>query len=144
MKKVYIILSIIIAIIALIFLVFRLMPAKYIIDILGNNDMSSLACSYPVRIVGDSMEPNFKSGQMAIFNKCFIQDDLVIYKIIAFKNSDIIRLGIINSVENLPKGLTYKVVQSNRRDSVFDVFYNQIVAVYKKESGEQSQKETNK
>jgi len=144
MKKVYIILSIIIAVIALLFLTFRFMPAQYIIGILGDNNISSLACSYPVRIAGDSMEPDFRSDQTAIFNKCFTQDDLTIHKIIAFQNGDVIRLGIINSVENLPGGLTYKVVQSNRRDSVSDVSYNQIVAIYKKEFGGQSQKETDK
>lgn len=143
MKKIYIILSIIVAIIILIFLIFRFMPAKYITGILGDdNTVSSLACSYPVRIVGDSMEPHFKSGQITVFNKCFTDNDIIVNKIIAFKDGDVIRLGIINSLENLPKGLTYKVTRSNRQDKISDVTKNQIIAIYKEKFNEQAQKET--
>jgi len=132
MKKAYIILSIIAAIIVLIFLTSRFMPAKYITGILGDdNAVSSLACSYPVRIAGDSMEPYFKNGQMAFFNKCFTDNDMAVNKTIAFKDRDVIRLGIINSIENLPEGVTYKVIQPNRRDRASDVLISQIIAIYK-------------
>ena len=143
MKKIYIILSIIAAVIILAVLIFRFMPAKYITNILGSdNTVSSLACSYPVRIAGDSMEPYFKNGQITIFNKCFTQEDIIVDKIIAFKDGDVVRLGIINSLENLAEGLTYKVIQSNRQDKISDVLYNQIIAIYKQGFDEQTQKET--
>jgi len=132
MKKIYIILLAVIAVVILVLLIFRFMPAKYITGILGNdNAASSIACSYPIRITGDSMEPNFKSGQTTIFNKCFTDNDISVNQTIAFKEGDVIRLGIINSIENLPKGLTYKIIQPNRRDRSFDVSYNQIIAIYK-------------
>jgi len=145
MRKIYIILLITAAVIVSVFLIFRFMPAKYIAGILGDdNNISSLACSYPLRIAGDSMEPDFKSGQTVIFNKCFTQDDLAIHKIIAFEDGDVVRLGMINSIENPPKGLTYKVIQPNRGDSVSDVSYNQIIAIYKKEFDGQSQEKVDK
>jgi len=143
MKKIYLILVIIVALIILIFLACRFLPAKYITGLLGNNNAaSSLACSYPLRITGDSMEPDFKSGQLAVFNKCFTADDLAVSKTIAFKEGEVIRLGTINRIENLPKGLTYKVTQPKRQDRVIDVTYDQIIAVYKEEFADQAKIET--
>jgi len=143
MRKIYIILSIIIVAIVLVFLTFRFMPAKYIIGLLGDdNVVSSLACSYPVKVAGDSMEPYFKSGEMAFFNKCFTEDDIVLNKTVVFKDNDEIRLGIIDRIENLSNGMTYKIIQSNRKDRISDVAKNQIIAIYKKEFNEQAQKET--
>ena len=144
MKKIYIILSIIAAIIVVIFLIFRFLPAKHIIGILGNdNAVSSLACSYPVRIAGDSMKPNFENGQMAVFNKCFTPADITVDGIIAFKDGNVIRLGTINGLENLADGLTYNVIQPNRQGSIFKVADDQIIAVYKKEF-DQPQEDTDK
>ncbi|MFA5155325.1 MAG: hypothetical protein WC453_02725 [Patescibacteria group bacterium] len=140
MKKVYVILSIIIALLVLLFLAFRFMPARYIMGILGDdNKVSTLACSYPLRVAGDSMEPNFKSGQTVIFDKCFVLDDLAINQIIAFKSGGVIRLGAIDKIEDSSQGLVYKVIQFNRRDRISDVSCDQIVAVYKKELGGQPQ-----
>lgn len=142
MKKIYIILSLILAAIILIFLIFRFMPAKYITGILGNNNIvSSLACSYPVRVVGDSMEPYFKSGQMVFFSKCFADNDIAVNKTIAFKDNDVIRIGIINRIENLSASITYKVIQPNRKDRISDVAKNQIIAIYKEEFDKQAKKE---
>jgi len=132
MKKIYLILSVVACLAALFFIATRFMPAKYITGLLGeNNAASSLACSYPVRIAGEAMEPYFKNGQMAIFSKCFTANDITVDKTIAFKDGEAIRLGLVNSIENLPKGLTYKVVQPNRKGMMADVLSDQIIAVYK-------------
>ena len=143
MKKIYLILSVIAALAVLIFLASRFMPAKYITGLLGkDNAASSLACSYPVKVVGDSMEPYFENGQMAFFNKCFTANDIAVNKTIAFKEGNVVRLGMIDNIEDLPKGLTYKVIQPNRKDRISDVAISQIVAVYKEDFSDQAQKET--
>lgn len=143
MKKTYLVLSIIFLAGVFVFLTFRFMPAKYITGLLGNdNAVSSLACSYPVRVAGDSMEPYFTSGQMVIFNKCFSVEDLAVDKTIAFADEDVVRLGVIDAIENLAEGNVFKVSQPNRQDRISNVLFGQIIAVYEKEFDQQSQTET--
>ncbi len=134
MRKIYLILIIIFALAVLLFIVFRFMPARYITAILGrDNSLSSLACSYPVKVTGDSMEPYFKNGQTAYFNKCFQVGDLGVNNIIVFNDGEVNRLGAIDKIEDLESGIVYKIVQPNRADLVTDVFPDQIRAVYKED-----------
>jgi hypothetical protein len=143
MKKIYLVLSIVFLAGVFVFLAFRFMPAKYITGLLGNdNTVSSLACSYPVKVAGDSMEPYFTSGQMAIFNKCFTIEDLVADKVIAFTDGNVVRLGVIDTIKNLADENVYKVSQPNRQDRMSDVLFGQIMAVYEKEFDQQAPVET--
>ena len=114
---------IIILIIVLIFIGLRFLPTNILKNVFGDNN--PLACSYSIKVVGDSMEPYLSNGDLIFFNKCFNSDDLIKDTIIAFKEKDIIRIGIIQ--ENT-KG-KIKAVQSNRSDRIFDILEGQIIAI---------------
>lgn len=104
------------------------MPSKTIQSVVGNdNAISDVACSYPVRISGNSMEDYFKEGELVNFGKCFRGSELVSGKIIVYKDRDNNRIGII--IEKM--GDSYRVKQSNR-EAVFTVFEQDVVAIYNK------------
>ncbi len=133
MEKSHLILSIAAIIIVAAVILFRFLPGKYIIGILGkDNAVSSLACSYPVKISGDSMEPDFKNGQIAYFNKCLEGEKIGVNTVILFSEGNINRIGIINGLADSSEGnIAYKAIQPNRPDRILNVARSQIIAVYK-------------
>jgi hypothetical protein len=132
MKKSHLISIIVVAATILIVVAFRFLPAKYITGTLGkDNTLSSLACSYPVRVAGDAMSPHFRNGQLVFFSKCFEEADLGVNKIIMFKDRDMSRLGVISKIKRLEQGVVYEIIQPNRPDRISEATKNQIIAVYK-------------
>ncbi|TSC93287.1 MAG: hypothetical protein Athens101428_705 [Candidatus Berkelbacteria bacterium Athens1014_28] len=128
MKKTLTVFGIIIAILAVFYIIARLLPSKTVESIVGNdNAISNIACSYPVRVSGSSMQEYFKEGELANFDKCFESSELASGRIIVFKDRDNNRIGIIQESVND----TYKVKQSNRNE-IFTVNKQDVVAIYDK------------
>lgn len=128
MKKVFGVIAVVIIILIAIYVVARILPSKTIKSIVGSdNAISEVACSYPVKVSGNSMQDYFKEGELASFDKCFENSELVTGTIVVFKDRDNNRIGIIQEIVDG----TLKVKQSNR-DAVFTIDEKDIIAVFNK------------
>ncbi len=144
MKKIKIIGWVIIALLVIVVLVWRFLPAKYAQDFLGTDSaLSSVACAYPVKVAGDSLAPYLNEGETKLFDKCFSVDDLQPETIIAWQDEAAVRLGIISKINKLDSEMVYEVVQPNRPDRVNVVTFSAIVAFYHQDSAPEGDMSTN-
>jgi signal peptidase I len=114
MKRLFLI---ILVIFAVLFAAYKLLPAKKISDSLGeDNTVSKTLCSNLIKVSGDSMEPFFKNGEIINFNKCFIISDLTVNTIVAYREGEISKIGVIGEVKELATGTSLQIFRPNRPD----------------------------
>jgi len=135
MKKIINIVILVIAlVIAAVVLVMRFMPGKVITSILPkSNPLGNVACSYPVRVSGNSMAPVFLDGNTVIFDKCIHdKENLAIGTIVLFRDFGKVRIGRIREQLAGSSGKYYKISPEARSGDVADVLPDNIIAVYEK------------
>jgi len=129
MKKVFvpvliIIALIIMALVAVYFLVFR-QPGQYI-----PGSLSEISCTYFVSVQGNSMEPAIKNGTLLSANKCIDnKDELEAGQIIVFSENGVNRIGRISQKLSLAEGVFYKVTRDGRPGEEFTIKSATIIAV---------------
>ena len=62
------------------------------------------------------MEPIFKSGEIINFNKCFTAADLTINTVVAYREGEISKIGVIGEVKELATGTSLQIFRPNRPD----------------------------
>jgi len=135
-KKVWIIIitTVVILVVAVALWV-RFAPASMLLYFQGREDIvSNTLCSYPVRVVGDSMTPTFKGGELINFNKCFDKDNLLENQIIIFKSDGPLKIGIIRKIQKDDNAIKYIVSPEAREGDSSEIFPDDIIAVYKKQN----------
>jgi signal peptidase I len=114
-------------------LVNRFFPGRTLPLLSGEKSpLKNLACAYPVKVAGHSMEPSIKEGTVLNLNKCIddIREKLEPETVIAYKKFDQIAIGRIKPKTEEPKMLYYNVSQDARPTEINHVFPADIIAVY--------------
>lgn len=121
---------VIIVLVVLTILWVKFFPAGTI-KILQDNDnpISTLLCSYPVTVSGESMMPFLQPDTKIIFDKCFSEEDLVSGMVVVFNDGAMQRIGIIRYTQDLGK-VVYKVSNESRNQELKDVAFSEIVGIY--------------
>ena len=136
MKLVGFILSFVVFIVLVFVFILKLVPSQTIVESVPETFLQTgdVICSYPVRISGDSMEPEFQRGELVIFNKC-IQNpkDLPTDTIVVFQERENVqRVGRIQSYRSLDNKFEYKISQDNRSTNPILISPEKIIAFLEK------------
>ena len=136
MKLVGFILSFVVFIVLVFVFILKLVPGQTIVESLPETFLQTgdVICSYPVRISGDSMEPEFQSGELVIFNKC-IQNlkKLPADTVIVFQDEENVqRVGRIQSYSGLDDKFEYKISQDNRSTNPILISPEKIISFLEK------------
>lgn len=122
------VLIIVVILVVSIFVWFRFVDVSEI-EFLKNSDNSiaDVACSYPMKISGDSMKPIYESGETVSFDKCFDQDDLEIGKVVVYKDESVLRVVVIRNID----GNKLEVSNEGRAEDVRTINFSDLVAISK-------------
>jgi len=133
-KKIFLSAIVLVATLVLILgLINRLFPGQTIPFLSGEKSpLKNIACAYPVKVAGKSMEPTIKEGALLNFNKCIdgIREKITPETVILYKKFDQIVIGRIKPRLEEPKMLYYNVVKDARPSELNHVFPKDIIAVY--------------
>ena len=115
-----------------IFMIIRFVPGKILEKIVGtDSELSQIACIYPVKMQGRSMEPIFSEGDIINFNKCIDdRENIMLDTIIVYKDKSIMRVARIREKLDGESGKHYKVSPDGRSEDYADVFPDDIIAKY--------------
>lgn len=115
-----------------IFLIIRFVPGKILERIVGtDSELSEIACIYPVKIQGKSMEPALTESTVVNFDKCLDdRENIPIDTIIVFKSNGAMRVVRIREKAEGESGIYYKVSPDGRSEDYTDVFPDDIIATY--------------
>lgn len=132
MKIIAFVLSFVVFIILTYVFILKFVPGKDLAGSLPENFLQTadVICSYPVRISGDSMEPEFHNGLLVIFNKCIKNPkDLPTDTVVVFQGKgNVQRVGRIQSYSGLDDEFKYKIIQDNRSNNPILVSPEEIIA----------------
>lgn len=92
----------------------------------SDSPIAEIACSFPVKVSGDSMSPLLEDGKTVVFDKCFDEEDLEVGVVITYVDGTVQRIGIIRNVE----GEVYKVSNETKQENIRDVRFDDISAIY--------------
>lgn len=129
MKKIiWVIVAIIIALILVYLVILRVSPNSIPTDmpIIGR-----LACPYPVKVAGGSMEPALSAGKITTFDRCRTdKSNLPVGIIIAFEEGGAVRISRI--IERIVEKTvtTYKTAQDSNPNVFIHVPASDIIATY--------------
>jgi len=132
MKIIAFAISFIVFIILVFVFILKFVPGQTLVESVPETFLQTgdVICSYPVRISGNSMAPEFQSGELVIFNKC-IQNpkDLPTDTVVVFQGKgNVQRVGRIQSYNTLDDKFEYKISQDNRSNNPILVSPEEIVA----------------
>lgn len=133
-KKVISIISVVITVSIVLAVVWiKFVPVNEL-DFVSESDspIASVMCSFPIKVSGSSMTPLLENGETVIFSKCFDEDDLLVNKVITYEDGSVQRIGVIREV----KGEVYKVSNEARPEDIRDVQFEDVSAIYNKETSE--------
>ena len=136
MKIIALILSFIVLIILIFVFILKFVPGQTLVESVPETFLQTgdVICSYPVRISGDSMEPEFQNGELVIFNKCIQNSkNLPTDTIVVFQSEgNTQRVGRVQSYNNLDNKFNYKISQDNRSTNPTLVSPEEIIAFLEK------------
>jgi len=137
MKTKKLILNIIIAIIVLaivaIVIWVKFVPTQKISFLAKQDSHSAISqalCNYPVKVVGDSMEPVLHNGKTINFNKCFEPEGLAVGQVVAYKSEPMFKIGVVREIVTGESGKYYQVSPASRTGDISQVLPDNIVAIY--------------
>jgi phage repressor protein C with HTH and peptisase S24 domain len=94
--------------------------------------VNKIGCIYPVRVLGNSMEPAIKDGIVLSMNKCIKnRNNLPIGTIVVFEENGIKRVARIKEKLGLAEGIFYKMGRDNRQGEEFTASSENIIAIGK-------------
>lgn len=134
MKIIGFILSFIAFIILAYVFILKFVPGKDLVESMPESFLqtSDVICSYPVRVSGNSMEPEFQNGEVVIFNKCILDPkDLPTGSVVVFQgrgNAHTQRVGRIQSYSSLGGEFEYKISFDSRSNDPIPVSPEEIIA----------------
>jgi len=95
----------------------------------NKNFVSDILCAFPLKVSGKSMEPLIMEGETISASKCFSKEDLKVGLIVVYLENNLHRLTVIREIIN---DTQYRVSQEGRKQDIFTINFDQLVAIYDK------------
>lgn len=110
-------------------------PAKlipYLTD--ENSPIKGIACSYPVFVSTDTMEPRLDQGSLKLFNKCIddIRDNLMLSDVVVYKREGVRKIASVKARTFVGiSAVEYEVASQSGGERPDRLSPTQIIAVFR-------------